>query len=121
MEGQSVTVRTLRPGAPRPEVIREWHHPGCAALSLEALCIEVNARKTAGFWKMPVTIGEVVAKLAAIGRTLPQVSNVLATAVPFLGRFVVSRALSLTRLGRLQLAAARRAHVGTACCASPRG
>ena len=108
----------------------EWHYPGASSLGLPALCVELNVQGGL-LWKMPSTIGEVVAKCAAIGMILHARTRTLAASTLLrvwpersrhrsacFGRFF-SR--GLTRLGRLQLAAARRAHAGTACCASPRG
>jgi hypothetical protein len=46
-----------------------WNHPGAAALSLEALCVEVSTRRSVP-WEMPKTIHEVVDKLKAIGMNI---------------------------------------------------
>lgn len=46
-----------------------WSHPGAAALSLEALCVEVSTRRSVP-WEMPKTIHEVVDKLKAIGMNI---------------------------------------------------
>lgn len=46
--------------------IVRWRHPGVAALSLEALCVEISTRRSTP-WEMPKTIHEVMKKLEGIG------------------------------------------------------
>ena len=52
----------------RVKFLRQWAYPGSHALGLHALVVEANARKSQR-WEMPKTIGEIVAKLAAVGVT----------------------------------------------------
>ena len=57
--------------------IVRWRHPGAAALSLEALCVEVSTRRSTP-WEMPRTIHEVMQKLGAIGvRSTVELADVL--------------------------------------------
>jgi hypothetical protein len=60
-----ILIQSCQPGG-EVVVLSEWMHPGIANLSLAALVVEVNFRGNCG-WKMPVTIGEVLKKLATIG------------------------------------------------------
>jgi gamma-glutamylcyclotransferase (GGCT)/AIG2-like uncharacterized protein YtfP len=64
MRSETIAIRSVD-ACNVVRVVREWHHPGVAQLSLAALCVEVNARHQR--WKMPRTIPEVLRKLAAIG------------------------------------------------------
>ena len=50
----------------RVKFLRQWAYPGSHALGLHALVVEANARKSQR-WEMPKAIGEIVAKLAAVG------------------------------------------------------
>ena len=57
--------------------IVRWRHPGVAALSLEALCVEISTRRSTP-WEMPQTIHEVMQKLQGIGvRSTAQLVDVL--------------------------------------------
>ncbi len=49
----------------RVKQLGEWDYPGSIVLGLPALVVEANAIRPK--WEMPKTIGEIVAKLGAIG------------------------------------------------------
>mmetsp|Transcript_2003 Transcript_2003/g.3154 ORF Transcript_2003/g.3154 Transcript_2003/m.3154 type:complete len:282 (+) Transcript_2003:85-930(+) len=59
--------------------ISKWQYPGSFGLSLKALCVEVNARKS-DKWIMPRTMREVMAEFELIGvRSAAQLAALLTT------------------------------------------
>ena len=78
MDGETVDVCSYEAddGTVSEPTLR-WRHPGAAALSLEALCVEVSTRRSTP-WEMPRTIQEVMGKLESIGvRSTAQLAEVL--------------------------------------------
>ena len=79
MEGEAIDVRSHSSADGSVALHSSWRHPGPPRLGLAALCVEVNARRGSRPWTMPATIGEVEAKLEAVGiGTTPQLAEALA-------------------------------------------
>lgn len=77
MDGETIDVASYEAGGTVSEPTLRWQHPGAAALSLEALCVEVSTRSSMP-WEMPRTIAEVVKKLEGIGvQTTAQLAEAL--------------------------------------------
>jgi cation transport regulator ChaC len=61
-----ILVKGVFEDNPSVRHIHTWTHPGSHAISLPALCVEVNSRRSTP-WVMPQTIHEIVHKLSLVG------------------------------------------------------